>query len=218
MASFTPDFDEQLGTALLHDPHSVETISILEKCVGLQIEKQMYHSDANFALLKLYKFFPAKRNLEKCEKIFSKALLNLEDFLPSQYLLPHTLQKSEAFVQIQELADALHTAEFETFWGKLKEASSVNSITGFESDARNQIGNMLALAYQVLPYGVAKDALNCGSDADLKKFFAEQKWTISNDASSVEIPLNSENKPKEKKFEEHIQFHQVAPLLKIISK
>ena len=57
MASFTPEFDEELAEALLNNRHSVETISILEKCVDLQVEKQMYHSEANFALLKLYKFF-----------------------------------------------------------------------------------------------------------------------------------------------------------------
>ena len=218
MASFAPDFDEQLTNALLTQRHSVETISILEKCVDLQVEKQMYHSEANFALLKLYNFFPEKRNLEKCEKIFSKALVNLDDFLPSLYLLPHFLQKSEKFVTIKELADSVNTAQFGQFWAKLKETSSVSSIPGFESCARKQIGKMLSLTYQVLPFQVAKDALNCSSDADLKAFFAEQKWNVSADGSTVEIPLNSENKPKEKKFEENIQIGQVAPLLKVISK
>ena len=112
MASFGQEVSEQLEQVLLNDRHSEQSIAVLERCLALQVEKKIYHNEANFALLKLYQFYPHLQNVDNLELIFLKALLHLEDFLPSLYLLPYTLQCSEPFTTLQKLAGYLDTAKF----------------------------------------------------------------------------------------------------------
>lgn len=218
MASFGQEVSEQLEQVLLNDRHSEQSIAVLERCLALQVEKKIYHNEANFALLKLYQFYPHLQNVDNLELIFLKALLHLEDFLPSLYLLPYTLQCSEPFTTLQKLAGYLDTAKFGEFWELASSSGLAQKVSGFDDAAREQIGSFLALAYQVVPVKVAKTALRFdGDEPGFSTFLKKHDWALD-DFEMVNVPLNGENKPRAKKFEENIELSQVAPLLTVLGK
>lgn len=69
---------------------NVEILPQLENFVQHQVEKQIYHLQANLAVLKFYQFHPEKANKTVIGNILLKALTALPstDFLLCMYLVP----------------------------------------------------------------------------------------------------------------------------------
>ena len=101
MSDTTPPEVAQVLSTGRHDPNSIPA---LEAFVKAQVQNKTYHSDANLALLKLYQFFPNKRNDAIMLQILCKSLTKLSDFLPCMYLLPESIQSNPGASDVIKMA------------------------------------------------------------------------------------------------------------------
>mmetsp|Transcript_1714 Transcript_1714/g.2243 ORF Transcript_1714/g.2243 Transcript_1714/m.2243 type:complete len:222 (-) Transcript_1714:223-888(-) len=213
---------EAIALALKEHVYDECLIDKLEPYVTEQVNASTYDFIANKALLKLYSFFPQRRNEQITAQILIKAIMNLPstDMTLCLYLVPEDVRESESIRQLVKYWELLEAAKFVEFWeaANLGGNTLLDSVPGFDTAIRSYMVGVLAISYQRIESDVFMELLALDK-AHLDAYVNQMPnlMNLDENKTSVVFTANAQNQPRPMTFKENISFDRMVPVMSLLT-
>jgi translation initiation factor 3 subunit K len=178
-----------------------------------------YIFDAVRTLVKLYQFFPEKKNETNVGHCCMLALLNYPttDLLALSYMIPTHAFTAEPMATIQTCSEQLDACNFTEFWKtfallqKSADAAVAGMAKNMEGKLQGSILSTLALSYKEAPASVVLTALNVTS---VNAVTALNNPTVESITADTVVFLASQDNTKRKRvYQEGVNFTAISSLM-----
>ncbi|PSN52070.1 Eukaryotic translation initiation factor 3 subunit K [Blattella germanica] len=196
------------------DRYNPENLKHLEAYVEYQSKENVYHLEANLAVLKLYQFNPLSKNDNITCQILLKALTNFphSDFVLCKCLLNEEDLKNESIATIIFWASILESCNFQYFWERVKTNPGLCSeIVGFHDSIRKFVCHVVGITFQTVKRQMLADLLGGVDDQKLKQWVNKYGWR--EEENDMIFIANQDENIKTKNITEKIDFENAAAIM-----
>ncbi|KAJ9600985.1 hypothetical protein L9F63_000823 [Diploptera punctata] len=186
--------------------YNPDKLPTLESYVEYQSKENVYHLEANLAVLKLYQFNPSKYNRNITCQILLKALTNF----PHSDLCYANL-KDPSIKHIMFLADILESCNFQHFWNSVQIYPELYSqIVGFHDSIRKFVCHVVGITFQTIKRQTLAELLE-ELDQTLRHWVNKYGW--KEQENDMIFIANQDENIKTKNITEKIDFENAAAIM-----
>ncbi|KAJ9577877.1 hypothetical protein L9F63_025263, partial [Diploptera punctata] len=194
--------------------YNPDKLPTLESYVEYQSKENVYHLEANLAVLKLYQFNPSKYNRNITCQILLKALTNFphSDFVLCKCLLSEQQLKDPSIKHIMFLADILESCNFQHFWNSVQIYPELYSqIVGFHDSIRKFVCHVVGITFQTIKRQTLAELLGGVDDQTLRHWVNKYGW--KEQENDMIFIANQDENIKTKNITEKIDFENAAAIM-----
>ena len=214
---------EAVEALLKKSPYSSSNLlESLEGYVDAQASGEaVYFMDANRSLLKLYQFAPQNLKEDKVAIILLLTLLEFPstDLLALRYLVPESVQKTDACSSILSCSALLDACKFTDFWPTFFALGGndaiINIVGASKEKMQRAIISVLALTYRTATLSKVLECTNMTSADELTKLGNPCIESVSGD--KVSFVATAENTKRTRVFQEGVNFSAIAAMMAKVS-
>lgn len=117
------------------------------------------------------------------------------------YLVPSNVQEQPAVAALVELERSLQTAQFAALWERAaapEVRAVLDRVPGVDASLRAFIASVMARTYSKLDVGVARAALNFGSEGEVVAYATQSAGWAQDEQGALVLPVTPDNSARGK--------------------
>lgn len=216
-AGAAPRQERVTGILSSAEQYQESAIGPLEDHLAFQVSSGTYDFAANKALVKLYKFTPARCRSDMLAPALAKAMM-ARDSTALLYMVPDALLEATPLLRRLGKCDALlETSQFAAFWECAREddAALVALVPGFTSALRRYILGLLASTFENVHVSLVAETLGMTLD-DAAALVANPPpgtpLLASSDPALARFKPNAHNQPRQVQYAKTVQLDTLLAL------